>query len=153
MKRHESIAALSRDHHTGLLFCWKLRQGLNRTVPPERMRPYVEYFWNHHLRQHFSEEETILFAALRDNVSEQAMAEHAQIRQLAGPIIAGTPVLPEQLRQLADMVDRHIRFEERVLFPHIEKMLPAEKLAEIGAALQQQHQSGAKDDYPDEFWA
>ncbi|MBO9154130.1 hypothetical protein ACFOTA_18085 [Chitinophaga sp. GCM10012297] len=55
-------------------------------------------------------------------------------------------------RRLADAVDHHIRFEERMLFPHIETVMPADKLAETGARLQQSHQAVTKDDYPDEFW-
>jgi hemerythrin-like domain-containing protein len=148
MKRHESIVVISREHHFGLLFCWKIRQGLKKQVPAERMRPYVKYFWDSHLKRHFEEEETLLFAAVQDELTERAYAEHREIRQL----VESLSTQPEPFRLLADAVDRHIRFEERILFPHIEKTLPETRLAEIGKRLQQLHQQVEKDDYADEFW-
>lgn len=152
MKRHDNIVALSRDHHFGLLFCWKIRQGIKKQVPAERMQPYVRYFWDNHLQQHFKEEEEILFASLQDSLCDKAIAEHANIRQLFDTINSIIPVLPEKLSLLADTLDDHIRFEERTLFPHIEKELPQETLAEIGRRLDGLHEGQPKDNYPDEFW-
>ena len=131
-----------------MLFCWKIRQGLKKQVSAERMRPYVKYFWDNHLKRHFEEEETLLFAAVQDELTERAYAEHREIRQL----VESLSTQPEPFRLLADAVDRHIRFEERILFPHMEKALPENKLAEIGKRLQQLHQQVEKDDYADEFW-
>jgi hemerythrin-like domain-containing protein len=152
MKRHESIAALSRDHHFGLLFCWKIRQGIRKQVPTERMQGYVQYFWDNHLRQHFEEEERWLFPAIQGAFCERAISEHAQIRQLVEAVNSITPVVPEELNSLADCLDKHIRFEERTLFPYIEKELPAQVLIEIGSRLNLPDQGHPKDDYHDEFW-
>ncbi|HEX2846824.1 MAG TPA: hemerythrin domain-containing protein [Chitinophagaceae bacterium] len=152
MRRHESIAALSRDHHFGLLFCWKIRQGIKKQVPAERIKPYVKYFWSNHLQQHFEEEETLLFTALQDNLVAQAISEHEHIKQLIEVITGAGSFQPDQFRALADALDKHIRFEERILFPYIEETLSAEKLTRLGKRLQQIHQTGEKDDYPDEFW-
>lgn len=152
MKRHESIVALSREHHFGLLFCWKIRQGLKMHVPAERIQRYVKYFWDNHLQGHFKLEETILFPLLlRDNLVEQAISEHEHIRQLVKTTISVEPVKPDQLITLADILDAHVRFEERTLFPYLEKELPENKLSELGMRLQVSHQACEKD-YPDEFW-
>lgn len=152
MKRHEGIVALSRDHHFGLLFCWKIRQGIKKQVSTERMQLYVQYFWDNHLRQHFEEEEKLLFAALQDRLCNQAISEHNNIRQLAAAVGSIIPVLPEQLSLLADSIDNHIRFEERTLFPHIERELPEEVLTDIGLRLKLLQEGHPKDNYPDEFW-
>ncbi len=151
MKRHESIVVLSREHHFGLLFCWKIRQGLKKHVQLERIQSYVKYFWDSHLQQHF-EEETLLFNELQDSLCERAISEHIHIKLLVDTIINLEPIQPDQLNQLADVLDDHIRFEERILFPYLEKELTEDKLAEIGARLQQLHPVREKDDYPDEFW-
>jgi hemerythrin-like domain-containing protein len=153
MKRHESIVALSREHHFGLLFCWKIRQGIKKQVLTERMRPYVQYFWGTHLQQHFEEEQTLLFATLKDSLCEQAISEHKHIRQLVEAIAQAETVQVSELNLLADALDNHIRFEERTLFPHLEKQLSDAKLTDLGKRLQQSHQVPEKDDYPDEFWA
>lgn len=152
MKRHESLVALSRDHHFGLLFCWKLRQGLKKGVALERMQPYVSYFWQHHLQQHFEEEEKLLFTLLHDHLTEQAMTEHKYIRQLAEAVIHASDIQSHQVEKLADTLDDHIRFEERKLFPHLEEQLPEKQLAELHLQLQQLHPTQEKDDYADEFW-
>lgn len=149
MKRHESIVILSREHHFGLLFCWKLRQGIKKDIPAERMQPYVSYFWKEHLQSHFEEEEIILFANVQDDLVKQAMAEHLQISQAIKSITESQNVSVESLRQLADMLDNHIRFEERVLFPHLEQTLTANQLSELGKQLSP---TVEKDDYADEFW-
>lgn len=152
MKRHESISPLSRDHHFGLLFCWKLRQGIKKQIPAERIQSYVKYFWRNHLQEHFEEEEKLLFDALRDGLCSQATGEHQQIRQLIATISGAAPVDAHKINALADALDRHIRFEERILFPHIEQTLPGETLAKIGSRLSQSHETPAKDNYSDEFW-
>ena len=152
MKRHEGIQVLSRDHHTGLLFGWKIKQGIARQVSPGKMQPYVKYFWNNHLKSHFEEEETLLFPLLKSDIVKQAITEHKQIRQLAEEIIgAVTPGLPP-LQTLADMLEQHIRFEERVVFPLMEKELPEKELAAIGNRLQQLHPIQETDNYPNDFW-
>lgn len=152
MKRHESIVTLSREHHFGLLFCWKIRQGVKKQVPAERIQPYIKYFWENHLQKHFEEEETLLFILMQDSLVEEAIAEHKHIRQLMRAFFTTETVDPTQLNILADTLDNHIRFEERILFPHMEEKLSEEKLAELGSRLHELHPIREKDDYPDEFW-
>jgi hemerythrin-like domain-containing protein len=152
MKRHESMVALSREHHFGLLFCWKIRQGVKKQVPTERMQSYVQYFWDNHLQQHFEEEERLLFATLQDSLCDQAISEHNNIRKLVEAVNSITPVPPNELTLLVDSIDNHIRFEERTLFPHIEKVLPEEVLTDIGIRLKLLHEGHPKDMYADEFW-
>lgn len=152
MKRHESIAILSREHHFGLLFGWKIRQGIKKQVPPERILPYIKYFWENHLLLHFRGEETILFASLKNELVDQARFEHNQIEQLVAQLMIRKTVQPEQLNMLTVLLDHHIRFEERILFPYLEKELPEEKLVTIGMELQQLDHGRPKDAFPDEFW-
>lgn len=152
MKRHESIIALSREHHFGLLFCWKIRQALKKQVAPERMLPYVKYFWDNHLQPHFKEEETLLFSELQDTLVDQAMSEHNHIEQLASELIAKESVHAAEFSILAAALDGHIRFEERTLFPHLEKELSQDQLLILGQKLQDLHPTREKDDYHDEFW-
>lgn len=152
MKRHDSIVALSREHHFGLLFCWKIRQGTKKQVSAARMRPYIKYFWQQHLEQHFAEEENLLFSLVNDDLTEQAIIEHKHIKQLVEAIVHAADVSSDELNTLANTVDDHIRFEERKLFPHIEQQLSDKELAELGLRLQQLHATPEKDDYVDEFW-
>ena len=41
LKRNPNLVPLSREHHFGLLFAWKLKQGLAKNTSLETMRDYV----------------------------------------------------------------------------------------------------------------
>jgi hemerythrin-like domain-containing protein len=151
VRRDEHIVKLSREHHFSLLFCWKIRQGLKHGIATDRIQPYIPYFWQHHMQPHFIEEETILFAPLKDDKVQRAIDEHRQIEQLIKIITDTAKPTIEQLSSLADRVDNHIRYEERTLFPHLEEVLTPEQLSSIGKQLDAVA-AEAKDDYADEFW-
>jgi len=152
IRRNQHIVTLSHDHHVALLFCWKIRQGLKKQADLPRIIGYVRYFWQHNLEPHFREEEDILFILTGDNKIGQALEEHRQIRSLITAITASPDAATvQQLTTLADTVDKHIRFEERDLFPYLEQTLSADQLADIGARLN--NEPHAPDTYPDEFWA
>ena len=40
IKRSKQLSPLSREHHDGLLFAWKIRQGFENGTPLEEMRKY-----------------------------------------------------------------------------------------------------------------
>ena len=150
MKRSEHIIELSRDHHVGLLFCWKIRQGINKNITVERMVKYVDYFWNHNLQNHFHEEENCLFVLKEDSKCIKAVEEHKSIEALIKTIL-NTKISYENLAALADMVDNHIRYEERDLFPYLEQTIPPAELEIIGKKIAEIHHQ-EKDEYKDEFW-
>ncbi|WP_040680313.1 hemerythrin domain-containing protein [Niabella aurantiaca] len=148
MKRHKSLVPFSRDHHYGLLCCWKIRQGIKKGIAAARIGLYVDYFWKTYLKQHFDEEERWLFQ--QDDLSLQAIAEHRELEALVGTLASAAA--NDRLTIFADLLDRHIRFEERVLFPHLEATVPEEKLETIGALLHESHIVPATEDYTDAFW-
>jgi iron-sulfur cluster repair protein YtfE (RIC family) len=65
MKRNDNIVWLSRDHHSGLLCSWKVRQGVKKEIEPGRIKNYILYFFENHLEDHFKAEEEVLFPILR----------------------------------------------------------------------------------------
>lgn len=150
IKRNKNIVKLSQDHHASLLFCWKLRKGIKYHANVQTMVDYVSYFWDHHFSLHFREEEEFLFAPLKDKVVMKAMDDHQKIETLIREInFTGTENQEDVLLELAGMVDEHVRYEERILFPHLEKELSEEQLLHIGTQI-----SGEllKDNYGDTFW-
>ncbi len=153
IKRSESLKQLSRDHHHSLLFCWKIRQGLKTDVDPQRISKYVQYFWQQHLHPHFQVEETILFAPIRDQEVQRALDEHKIIRQtVQGLENHSANDLRKVLSELAGMVDEHVRYEERHLFPHLERILNIEQLEFISTEIQKHDPSSLQDEYEDQFW-
>ncbi len=152
IKRTEHIAPLSRDHHFGLLFSWKINQGIKRGTDAKRIKSYIAYFWENHLRTHFKEEEEILF--LKDEPGcMQAEKEHAEIGRLIKSITENENPDTANMQALANMISQHIRFEERELFLFLEQKLSLEQLTEIGNRLKELHIDAPMDNYGDEFWA
>jgi hemerythrin-like domain-containing protein len=152
LARNEHIKKLSRDHHFSLLFCWKIRQGLKTGVALERIRKYVQYFWQKHLQSHFREEEHILFAPIIDNQVQRAINEHKDIRLCIESLTGAVKTERKSLEKIADMVDAHVRYEERELFPHLERKLSTEQLENVGNLILKYHPSSFQDQYQDQFW-
>lgn len=152
MKRDNNIIPLSRDHHYGLLFCWKIRQGIAKGIDLGRIRSYVLHFWTNNLKNHFREEETLLFQEVYDPLCIQALEEHRRIGELVQAIEGTGAGTLANYAALAELVDKHIRFEERKLFPFLEQKMTKEQLSEVGAQLSRLHELPVDDVYEDAFW-
>ena len=131
IKRSKELAPLSREHHDGLLFVWKIRQGLANNTPIETLVNYTRWFWSNHIKPHFKDEEKVLVKFLPpDNpLVQQMIKEHAQIRDLV--ISLDKEPDTNSLQLLAEFLNNHIRFEERQLFVYAEQVLTPEQLNEI----------------------
>jgi hemerythrin-like domain-containing protein len=129
--RHPSLILLSHDHHHGLALALRCRkQALGRLKPMGveglrlRAEEIVEFF-DHHLERHFRAEEEILFPFMRAAVPQSAalvddlLREHGTFRQELGK--SGKTGLSKLIFDLGDLLERHIRREERELFPLFEK--------------------------------
>ena len=150
MARHPSLIALSHDHHHGLALALRCRkQALGRLKPmgtaglKERAGEFAAFF-DQSLARHFKAEEEILFPFMRASIPESSaliddlLAEHARLRAFLSPL-AGETGLAKHLFDAGDLLERHIRREERELFPLFEKhagAVDADKLgSELGAIL------------------
>lgn len=150
VKRSAQLTPLSRDHHDGLLLVWKIRQGLKNGTPLNDIAQYVQWFWQHHLQEHFQQEEALLAPRLpADNeLLLQMLDEHQNIE---GLLHINEQIADEALLiQIADALNDHIRFEERQLFPFAEKYIPVEELNAIHASLSQEKKECPK--WENEFW-
>ena len=151
--RHAQLLAFSREHHFCLLFCWKIRRGLKYKIAPERMSKYVDFFWEHYLQAHFIMEEELLFVFPDDHLIQKAIREH---RTIEAEIIELTnnhsEVVEKLLGQLTDKLDNHIRYEERQLYPYLEKHLNSMHLQELTSRIAQYRATPLSDHYRDQFW-
>jgi len=151
-KRHQAIVSFSKDHHFGLLLVWKIRQGLNKAVNPERISNYVTFFFKEDLEKHFAEEEQLLFSKLPadDGLRKQAETDHQAIYKLVAAIEKkkDDAVL---LNQLADELEKHIRFEERELFNHLQDNITADDLEVIAKRFSNSNKE-IDEKWEDVFW-
>lgn len=153
MKRNKNLQSLSRDHHHGLLLGWKVRQGLKNNIDEKIIADYIIYFSDQALIPHFKEEEELLLKYLpADNAfKHRVFNEHGEILNRVGQLRSNVPLDQEMLLKIAELLDTHIRFEERELFPYLESTLSPQQLEEAGAAIEEIHQPFIEQFY-DEFW-
>lgn len=132
IKRHAAIVSFSKDHHFGLLLVWKIRQGLNKAINFERISNYVLFFFREDLEKHFKDEEQLLFSKLPvdDAFRIRAESEHQSIYNLVNAI-ENSKENVVLLKQFADELENHIRFEERVLFNHLQNEMSEKDLESI----------------------
>jgi hemerythrin-like domain-containing protein len=151
IKRSPQLAPLSREHHDGLLFAWKIKQGIENKTPLDVMRKFSLWYWRHHIKPHFFQEEKILLPYLpaNDKMAIRLQEEHDQIREL----ILGLDDEADKrtLVILTDLLNAHIRFEERELFVHLEKILSPEQLETIFTQLEK-HPVHCDQEWNEEFW-
>ena len=139
MRRDPSLASLSHDHQHGLAVALQLRRATPETASAARAA--FAAFWEEEGERHFrAEEEVLLPRAARyvppaHEAVVRALVEHVDLRRRAADIALAVSEL-DDLHALGDRLDAHIRHEERVLFPLIEKALPDAELAELAAALE-----------------
>ena len=117
ISRSEDLISLSREHHDGLLLSWKINTGLNKEVSTYRIRDYVLYFFDNFLEAHFIDEEEQLYTLLDEDHADRRIAElqHAALRVRIEYFRAGYPFEAGLLRDFANLLSEHIRFEERTL--------------------------------------
>ncbi|MBL7758391.1 MAG: hemerythrin domain-containing protein [Chitinophagaceae bacterium] len=135
---------LREEHRYGLLFCWRVREGLKQGVDAQRISWYVRSFWSQHLSLHFKDEESALFRYQSTPVFQKMLQDHLLLHDRIMKIISADFVQPGQLTELIHLLDEHIRFEEKELFQYLKTA--SHKDRELMSSLQLKHL------YPDEFW-
>lgn len=126
MKRHASLVPFSHDHHHALVEARRLRRAAEGYETQRRaaVEHFLGFFRTDTIR-HFREEEEQLFPALADQEGAarellvQALLEHQRIHALVGKLEREADA--ELMRDLAGLLEQHVRLEERRLFPLIQQ--------------------------------
>ncbi|MEO7044821.1 MAG: hypothetical protein ABI091_05905 [Ferruginibacter sp.] len=108
-------------------------------------------FLGHPSAQAFQRRRNNSFKDIDDHLVKTALDQHKEIASQIDLVNADKNISAGIYNKLADIVDAHIRFEERELFPHLETLLSEDALNKIGLQLNNEH-SIIVDDYADEFW-
>ncbi len=151
IKRSVHLQPLSREHHDGLLFVWKIRQAINNHADIEKMKALTAWYWKNHIKPHFNQEEKVLlpFFPPFDPMAVRIKEEHDYIREL---IIAidREPVIHDFI-QLCNLIESHIRFEEREFFVALEQNVSEQELSDIHQQLKDKSVE-CKLEWTDNFW-
>jgi hemerythrin-like domain-containing protein len=153
--RHCSLILLSHDHHHGLalaLRCRKQALGQLKPMGVEGLRVRAKEFrdfFAQNLTNHFRAEEEALFPPLRalmpdsEPIINQLVREHQEIRS-AIPNLEIETGLGKVIFDLGDLLERHIRKEERELFPLFEQRADHFDAAAVGEQIKTILESAAR---------
>ena len=137
MKRSPGLVGLSHDHHHALFVALQLKRASD---PREATAAFLK-FWRDEGMRHFRAEEDVLLPGWFEHdphadpgMAARVLDEHLTMRTIARRLEAGTPPL-EDLVELGEMLERHVRFEERELFPRIEASLSDSVIADLGSEM------------------
>ena len=152
IKRNPALVEFSKDHHFGLLLVWKIRQGQRTGIPPVRIANYVSVFYEEDLAQHFADEEKYLFSKLpaENPQRRRAEKEHAEVRALISSI-REDPFGHHWLKEFANLLEAHIRFEERELFNQLQASMSQEELLQLLKEVPARPHMD-EDAWKDKFW-
>jgi iron-sulfur cluster repair protein YtfE (RIC family) len=131
MKRDPRLQGLSSDHHHGLVLARRTSRACAGDGAGRELVRSVRRAFDAELEPHFRAEEEVLLpplAGVAPDLVQRTLGEHAELR---GHLAAAEAGHPRRLAEFAALLERHIRFEERVLFPAAEARLPGEALDRV----------------------
>lgn len=135
LKREEVLAPFSRDHYTGLAQSSRLRKATSDdSVACARLAADFIGAWDREIAVHFDDEERLLLERMNETDRQRMLREHRQIRDLVASLQQpgdGTPPDSAALRELGELLETHIRWEERDLFNRIQAALDESQRREL----------------------
>jgi hemerythrin-like domain-containing protein len=72
----------------------------------------------------------------------RVLTDHVEIRRRTGELEDGSGAGADQLNALGEMLNAHVRHEERVLFPMIEEALSEDELGRLAQRIEEAERSG-----------
>jgi iron-sulfur cluster repair protein YtfE (RIC family) len=130
MKRHAALVPLSHDHHRALVEARRLRRAADAPESAAAATSFLRFF-AHETVRHFREEEELLFPNVIDFEEAreplvQTLLEHQRLHALTArlqQLVDTGGEVDETMRKLGDVLEAHVRLEERQLFPLIERLV------------------------------
>jgi hemerythrin-like domain-containing protein len=144
MKRSRELKPLSAEHHQALLVAFQVKKslaghaesaGAPRDLPG--LIALTRRFANSVMEPHLRAEEDLLPRYVTEADGRRLASEHADLRRLVEQARTAPPADGRVLlASFADLLERHVRWEERELFPYAEDHADQDELAVIGAELE-----------------
>jgi len=139
-KRSRELKPLTSEHEQALLLAFQIKKGLAGT--PEAagaprdvagLLALAIRYESSILSTHTRAEEELLSRHLPPDDVARLAAEHAELRALLATAKTATGgELRNALLRFADLLDRHVRWEERELFPACEAIIGDAALEALG---------------------
>lgn len=139
LKRSRELRPLSSEHHQALLVAFQLKKGLaghaDSAGAPRDLAGLVALAKRYEvglLHTHTRAEEELLGRHLDEDQLERLKFEHGELRRLMNVAKAGRPAdARAALAAFAELLERHVHWEERDLFPSVEARLEEHDLLRV----------------------
>jgi iron-sulfur cluster repair protein YtfE (RIC family) len=133
MKRHRALILFSRDHYVGLVHARRLLKAAaqDRVARHKALADFLDA-WRADIAPHFRDEERLLVPLIAGGPDRKRLLdEHAALATLAEQAASVRQQVdpdPSFLADLGTFLERHIRWEERVVFQAVQAHATAEQL-------------------------
>lgn len=132
LKRDPSLIPLSHDHHHALVRVFEIRRAVRAGASLAEQVEATRDLWRRSLAPHFEAEEAAVFPLLAEidataTLVAQLLEEHGRMRHM----IAALEPAAESLGPFANLLESHVRAEERQLFPLYQDHVPAPVRKEV----------------------
>lgn len=133
MKRVPELQPLSRDHQPALVLALHARKAASGDprLSIDQVRSDIQARFPAEIEPHFRIEEDYLLPELErageTSLAARTRSEHAAIRAA----FAALDATPATLARFGELLEQHIRFEERQLFETIQTIIPAAALQQV----------------------
>jgi len=144
IKRRKQLKPLSNEHQQALLAAFQLKKGLaghgDSAGAPKDLPGLLALAKRYEatvLIPHTRAEEELLGRFLSAPDHKRLRSEHAELTRLLEAAARGQATdVRRALTAFADLLERHVRWEERELFPSCEKAMDEVDLAKVGHELE-----------------
>jgi hemerythrin superfamily protein len=150
-RRHPSLIPLSHDHREALGLAFRLHHpsppgpvtAMTPASTPESRCAETLAFFTRHLVPHFRAEEDVLFPFLRTHLPagvallDALVADHRRFQALRDAVAAARDdaARAPALTAFADLLEAHVRCEERELFEAFPDGVPQDETQRLGDAI------------------
>jgi hypothetical protein len=128
-KRHTNLQPISHEHREILAYCLHLKKGIKTQINLLQLIYYAQWFWQEYLEKHLEQEEEVLAGLLIEHKLWRKLwlEQHEEIRSY----FRNKDLSRKDLEDLERKIRANIRFEERELFPFIQKHLTPKTMESI----------------------
>lgn len=153
MKRDSALHPLSHQHHNALTGCLLIRKGVQKGADKKVLNDFTRQLFNDDILGHLDAEEKFMFPALDKlggGYKSILKNDHDRLRVL-GERLSMQNNGYALYSAIANLLEQHIRFEERVVFNKLQEKLSESEMQQLGQSLNG-IQARKCSDYPVKFW-
>lgn len=148
-KKSKNLQLFYYKHRYGLLLCSRIQSGFMKGVAVERIKSHADWFFENYICPQFEIETKHIFPILDNNYFgvKKVISQYRRLNRLfKNKYVNNTS---RSLNLIEEELERHIRFEEQVLFQEIHNVATGLQLKKNQNLYTDEK---FKDDFKDEFW-